>query len=944
MTTKPKSIHAEQSRSITPLLAQYQAIKREHQDIILLFRLGDFYEMFGEDAKIGAQVLELALTSREIGKGRRVPMCGLPYHALERYLPKLLNAGYKAAVCDQMARPSAAMAAAKGGLATEDAKKAKGLVKREVTRILTPGTVTDDFLLEERANNFLVSIARDNDTLGLAAIDSSTGDFIITQAAALPRFLEEVARLQPAEILLTPELAAEEAFCEALKRAQACAVTAADEAEFLATSPADILRRHFQVSSLAGFGCEELPAAVHAAANAILYLQQTQKSALQQLRALRTYSLSEFMILDSATRRNLELFTNMRDGSRANTLLALLDMTITAMGARRLRAWLAAPLLNIDAIKRRQQFIGAFAQDPACREKTRGILKRISDIERLVARSAANTANGRDLALLRDSLAAVPELLAALVGRSAPAPANNSAGVGTPALQESIPPQLNKENSSLSSLVENVDIVSDLRETLAAALMDSPPISLREGNIIRAGYNVELDQFRSARTDGKSWIAALEAKERERTGIKSLRIGYNSVFGYYLEISKANMPLVPPDYIRKQTLANAERFITPDLKEYESLVLGAEEKIFALEFDLFCQLRAQVAAEAARLQALARLVAEIDALSALAELAIHRNYLCPQVDEGEIIEISEGRHPVVEATQSSEPFVPNDCQLDSKEQQLLIITGPNMAGKSTYLRQTALITLMAQIGSFVPAKSARIGLVDRIFTRVGAADDLASGQSTFMMEMTEAANILNNATARSLIILDEIGRGTSTFDGLSIAWAVAEYIHNSIAGAKTLFATHYHHLNELAETLPRIKNYRIAVREKGDTIVFLRKVVPGGTDRSYGIQVARLAGLPHQVLERAKEVLWTLEQSNHIGDTKKLFAPQAPSNVEGSTAAQSGASQKPAPPAFQLTLFEQKENPVIKEITLLDLDTLTPREALNKLAEMQDKLKREPKE
>ncbi len=976
MTDKPKSNSAEQS--LTPLLAQYQAIKREHQDIILLFRLGDFYEMFGEDAKIGAKVLDLALTSREIGKGRRIPMCGLPFHALERYLPRLLAAGHKAAICDQ----------------TEDPKKARGLVRREVTRVLTPGTVVEDWLLEKGANNFLLSLARENQTFGLAAVDSSTGDFLLSETSSLSRLQDEIARLQPAEILLSPDLLADQTFCSSLQQAYSSPITPASEDAFLSSSPGRILCRHFEVSSLAGFGCEDMPAATRAAANALLYLQETHKSGLQQIRALRTYSLSGFMLLDAATRRNLELFSNIRDSGRTNTLLSVLDMTVTPMGARLLRGWTAAPLLQVEEIRSRQQAITSFLQDSACREKTRDILKRISDIERLVARAAAATANGRDLAALRDSLSAAPDLLSLLVsncGAGAPlalsgaegSPANDNftsspldgacpersrrggqgegedcrAGVPAPATEVGGGrPQVSADStkstestpsteSAFHLLARDADPVSDLRDLLASALTNSPPLSLRDGNLIRPGYNADLDQLHQAQKDGKAWIASLETKERERTGIKSLRVGFNQVFGYYLEISKANLSLVPEDYIRKQTLANAERFITPALKEYEALVLGAEEKIAALELELFSALREKVASEATRLQNLARLIARIDVLSTLAEVASRNSYICPEVDEGDIIEIQEGRHPVVEVCQSArcasgaeESFIPNDSRLDAQDHQLLILTGPNMAGKSTYLRQVALIVLLAQMGSFVPAKSAHIGLVDRIFTRVGAADDLASGRSTFMVEMTETANILHNATSRSLIILDEIGRGTSTFDGLSIAWAVAEYIHNDLPGAKTLFATHYHHLNELAQSLTRIKNYRIAVKEKGDNIVFLRKVVPGGTDRSYGIQVARLAGLPHSVLERAKQVLWTLEQSDLAPGSVlpnrsiKLQTPDPrPQTLDSRL-------QTPAVPSFQLTLFEQKENPLLAELASLDLDSLTPREALNKLAEIQARL------
>jgi DNA mismatch repair protein MutS len=870
------------STETTPMFRQYQELKHQYPDVILLFRCGDFYELYGEDAVIGAQAMDIALTSREM-RGARIPMCGVPFHAIDRYLGRLLTAGHKAALAEQM----------------EDPKLAKGLVKRDVTRILTPGTVVEDYLLDERSNNFLLALHTDRG-YGLAVADCSTGEFIVTETTegrSRERILEEVSRLQPAEILLAAGMQDDADFVEALRARSSAAITTPDLDEFSWESADETLTKHFGVSTLRGFGCEGMPLAVEAAGLLLRYLQQTQKTTVGQIRSMSTYSLDAYMLLDAATRRNLELAASLRDGSRTHTLLWVLDHTRTAMGARLLKKWLLAPLLDVEAINRRLDAVEAFRADDLLREKVRETLHGIHDLERLLSRAASGTGNARDLAQLRDSLAAIPGVLALLEDAS----------------------------PMLKTLVEGADPLPELQATLAAALVETPPISVRDGGMIRPGYHEELDTLRRATTEGKDWIAALESTERERTGIKSLKVGYNNVFGYYIEVSRANLDLVPEDFIRKQTLVNAERFITPALKEYEAMVLGAEDKLKELEFKLFTALRGAVAMEADRIQQLACLIAQVDVLAAFAAVAARNRYVRPQVMADERLHIQNGRHPVVELTQAGERFVPNDTQLDTETSQLIILTGPNMAGKSTYLRQVALITLMAQLGSFVPAEEAEIGLVDRIFTRVGASDDLATGQSTFMVEMTETANILNNATRRSLVVLDEIGRGTSTFDGLSLAWAVAEHLHESPRlGCKTLFATHYHQLNELENTLERAKNYRIAVKEGPEGIVFLRKIVPGGTDRSYGIHVAKLAGLPAEVVERAQQVLHSLEENDQI-------AEHARGLVDKHT------TIPPPQPRTQLTLFEVVDHPIVEELKALDVDDLSPRQALDMLARLQKK-------
>jgi DNA mismatch repair protein MutS len=909
--------------SLTPMLSQYRAIKREHEDVILLFRLGDFYEMFGDDAKVAADALDLVLTSREVGKGRRIPMCGIPYHAADRYIARLLSAGHKAAICEQV----------------EDPRKAKGLVKREVIRILTPGTVVEEYLLDERANNYLVSLAFADERIGLAAVDSSTGEMLVTEFAGPTAWTDlgdEIGRLQPSEVLV-PEGGDAQPELRGLLGEMAATVSAREDSEFIAQSPEDCLKRHFGVSSLRGFGCDGMPAATEAAAAALSYLERTQRSGVEQIRELRSYSRADFMVVDATTRRNLELLASLRDGSRRHTLVWVLDSTVTPMGARLLVRWMTAPLLSREQIEARLDVVSAFLDDPPLRARLRDILRTIRDLERPVGRAAAGAATPRDLAGVRDSLRALPEFAATLsgskgtVGGHADGDASTTLSAGMPALQ---------------ALVAGFDPVADLCELLGRAIEDSPPALLREGGVIRAGYSPELDDLREARGKGKDWIAGLQERARAETGIKSLRVGFNQVFGYYIEVTKPNLRLVPEHYQRRQTMVNAERFVTPELKEYESKVLGAEERILALEQELFADLRAKVAAEAARIQRASDVVARADVLGCFAEVAARNRYVRPQITDDDRIEIRAGRHPVVELTLQGEPFdsaqggrfVPNDAHLNCAEDQLLIITGPNMAGKSTYLRQVALIALMAQMGSFVPAESATIGIVDRIFSRVGASDDLATGQSTFMVEMTETANILRHATRRSLIILDELGRGTSTFDGLSIAWSVAEYIHSAPRlGAKTLFATHYHHLNELADTLPRVRNYRIAVKEKGDQIVFLRQIVPGGTDRSYGIQVARLAGLPSDVIERAKQVLWSLEQSDRVGDVR-------PTGAAAGMRSPAGVGERHTRPtgADQLALFGGAPDPLVEELRSIDVNALTPLDALNKLAELQRRAQAKP--
>ncbi len=805
---------------LTPMMQQYRRVKHQiPPDALLLFRLGDFYEMFFDDAKIGSQLLNLALTNRN-----GVPMCGIPHHAAETYIGKLLRQGRKVAICDQL----------------EEAKPGK-LVNRDVTQILSPGTHFDAHLLHAERNNFLAAICG-GDKFGLALVDLTTGDFKVTELLSVEQLHNELTRTRPAEIIVPAEWFDE---AKSLLTQLALPITPHDGWTFERETAFFTLRDHFKTQSLDGFGAGALSVGIGAAGAALHYLQQSLRRSTSHIHRLTVYSVSDFMVLDATTQRNLELLESARS-DRRHTLIGCMDRTLTPMGARLLREWLTRPLKDVEQIRSRQEVIATFCDAPGILTDFREQLHGVRDMERTLARLSVGTGNARDLVVLKESLVAVPKLKGTLESTTA----------GTPLLQ---------------TLVSQITELPDLVDLIARAIADAPPLALKEGGLIKAGYHVELDELRRAGTEGKAWIAALQQKEIERTGIASLKVRFNSVFGYYIEVTKANLEKVPSDYIRKQTIANGERFFTPELKEMEHKILGAEERANALEYEIFQQIRAAAVEKSVPIQESASAIAALDVLAGLAELARHQNYCRPIVDDGDRIEIVDGRHPVLEQTLIEERFVPNDTLLDSREQQLLIITGPNMAGKSTYIRQVALLVLMAQVGSFIPAARATVGLVDRIFTRVGATDDLARGQSTFLVEMNETANILNNATPKSLIVLDEIGRGTSTFDGLSIAWAVAEHLHGAV-GAKTLFATHYHELTELAVTLPRVKNYNVAVREWHDQVIFLHKILSGGTDKSYGIQVARLAGLPKEVLARAKEVLNNLEEAELSAEGKPKLA------------------------------------------------------------------------
>ncbi len=796
------------TETATPLMQQYLRVRREvSADTLLFFRLGDFYEMFFDDAKEASGLLDIALTRRQ-----NVPMCGVPYHHAATYIARLLKAGKKVAVCEQM----------------EDPAQAKGIVRREITRVVTPGAVVDEPVLEARRNNYLAALHRRDEQFGLALLELSTGDFRLEETAAADGVRDLLLRYEPAECLVPdghPDLPL---LREILGRAPRIVVTPCEDWTFERDFAADLLARHFAVHSLAGFGCQDAAAGLGAAGAALHYVTQELRRPAGHVRALRVMRAADYLVLDEASCANLDLVA-ARPGS-AN-LLDTLDTTRTAMGGRLLRDWLLRPLADLDAIRVRHDVVAALVAAPDLLRDLRERLAGIKDLERLMARLGGAGANARDLAALGLSLAVLPELKERLAG---PAVAELASG---------ITPQ------------------PELVALIARAIVDEPPLPVKEGGLIRPGYHAELDELRSAATAGREWLAELQAREQARTGIKSLKIRHNRVFGYYIEVTRSNLAGVPPDYIRKQTMANAERFITPELKEYENKIVGAQERAAALEYDLFLEIRAAATALTAAIQETARAIARLDVLAALAERARAAQYVRPRMSAGTALRIRDGRHPVIEALPQADRFVPNDTLLDNAGQQLAIITGPNMAGKSTYIRQVALIVIMAQMGSFVPAAEAEIGIVDRVFTRVGASDDLARGRSTFMVEMQETANILHNATPRSLIVLDEIGRGTSTFDGISIAWAVAEYLHNQAAvKAKTLFATHYHELTDLALTMPGVINYNVLVREKNDRIVFLRKIVPGAADKSYGIQVARLAGLPQEVIDRAREILTNLEE------------------------------------------------------------------------------------
>ena len=841
------------------MLQQYFRAKEENPGVVVAMRVGDFYEFYGEDAETAAAALEITLTGRDDG-GERMPMAGVPFHSVEKYLARLLQKGIKVALCDQLENP----------------KEAKGLVKRGVTRVLTPGTLMEDSMLPSDANNFLAAICVQNGKAGLATLDPSTGEFVVTELSGeslQEKLIQELGRIRPAELLVGPEA---DTYGELAQQGFGASVTNQPS-----PSPERATRKltdQLGVSQLHGYGLEDKPTAVVAASMILAYAEKNHLS-LAHIDSISSYSIDGYMRLDPATRRSLELTQNLADGSRKFTLLGILDCTVTSMGFRLLRKWIEQPLLNIAEIEDRQAAVGRFVTHQLVRGDVRDGLSRLADLERLISRIANNLAGPRDLAALRDSLTSLPTLADPL----------RKVGLGR-----------------IQALREEISEHRDVMHLLEDSIVSEPPHTVREGGIIRPGYDPELDALRDLNKNGKSFIASIEQKERERTGIANLKVGFNSVFGYYLEVSKAQISRVPEEYIRKQTTANAERYITAELKEQESLVLNAEEKATALEAELFGRIRSRVAEHASALLQTARALAELDVLSSLGETAARRGFVQPELTTDNVIEIRGGRHPVVEA--NTPHFVPNDTLLgtQSKPAKLLILTGPNMAGKSTYLRQNALIVLLAQIGSFVPAKSCRLGLCDRIFSRIGAKDELATGQSTFMVEMVESANILNHATERSLVILDEVGRGTSTYDGLAIAWAMVEHLAG--VSAKTLFATHYHQLNALADQMPGIANYRVAVEESGDQIVWTHLVLPGGADRSYGIHVARMAGVPSGVLIRAQEVLQELENK---ADPPVAIAPN---------------TQK-----LQMTLFEVEEPPVVKALKTLDVDRLTPVQALTLL-------------
>jgi DNA mismatch repair protein MutS len=851
---------------ITPLRRQYLKIKQRYPEAIVFFRLGDFYETFDDDAKITAREMEITLTSREMGKGQRVPMAGIPFHALDNYLAKLINKGYKVAICEQMTPPG------------------KGLVEREVIRVVTPGTVVEPGLLSDKSNNYLVSLVIQGEEAGISYVDITTGEFATTQLPA-GQVSDELERLHPAELLLPESL-------DAGGLMLPTSVTRLDDYWFDLETANQTLIDHFGVASLEGYGCAHLPLAIRAAGAVIHYLQENQKAALGQLDQMATYSTQSFMVLDAQTRRNLEIFASARWGASSGSLLSVIDLTKTAMGGRLLKKWLGQPLLDINQLISRQEAIAWFCENTLVRHKVMSLLGDIADLERLVNRIRGGIATPRDLVALRFSLEKLSEVKAEVEEVE-----------GFPALL----------SSELKPCPDVVDLITQ-------AIADEPGASLERGGVIRAGFSQELDEIRRAASEAKRYMANLERQERERTGIKSLKVGYNRVFGYYIEVSKSNLGLVPESYIRKQTLTGAERFFTPELKEYESVILNAQDRIVELETTIFRQVCQQIASVGERILSSAKALAEIDVFSSLAEVAVRYRYVRPELTADEAITIKGGRHPVVERSLSGDGFVPNDTYLCNKDTQLIILTGPNMSGKSTYLKQVALIVLLAQIGSFVPVDTATIGIVDRIFTRIGAQEDLAAGQSTFMVEMVEAANILNNASPKSLIILDEIGRGTSTYDGLSIAWAVAEFIHNHPRlRAKTLFATHYHELVELASFLPRVKNFNVAVTEEEGKVIFLRKVVPGGADKSYGIHVAQLAGLPASVVHRAEEVLAGLEGSQPKQKQHKAIRPKKELTQ-------------------QISLFGDK-SPLIEEISQLDIDSMSPLEAITKLYELKRKAK-----
>lgn len=873
----------------TPMMQHYLKTHEEYKDCILFYRLGDFYEMFFDDAKVVSKELELTLTGKSCGAEERAPMCGIPYHAAETYLTRLVKKGYKVAICEQV----------------EDPKLAKGMVKREVTRVVTPGTTLNAQALDETKNNYIMCIAYIGDHYGISSADITTGDYYVTEVDSERKLLDEVNKYQPTEIICNEAFYISGIDIDDMKNRMGIVIYSLDAWYFSDETAQMTLKDHFKVRDLEGLGLADYDSGVIAAGALLKYLYETQKTTLSNLVAIHPYTTGKFMIIDSSTRRNLELVETLREKQKRGSLLWVLDKTRTAMGARTLRSFVEQPLIERTEIEERYDAIDEFNTNAITREEIREYLNPVYDLERLITRVTYQTASPRDLIAFRNSIHMLPPIKTLMSDFQSPL---------------------------LKRLYEQLDTLDELYELIERSITEEPPLTLHDGGILKEGYNEEVDRLRKAKTDGKSWLADLEAKEREKTGIKNLKIKYNKVFGYYLEVTNSFKDMVPDYFTRKQTLANAERFITPELKELEDVILGAEDKLIVLEYELFREVRQKVADEVVRIQKTAKAVAQIDVFASLATVAEQNNYCRPKLNEKGLIDIKDGRHPVVERMIQNEMFVANDTYLDNGSNRVSIITGPNMAGKSTYMRQSALIVLMAQIGSFVPAKSAKIGIVDRIFTRVGASDDLASGQSTFMVEMSEVANILRNATSNSLLILDEIGRGTSTFDGLSIAWAVVEHISNPrLLGAKTLFATHYHELTELEGKLNSVNNYCIAVKEKGDDIVFLRKIVKGGADKSYGIQVAKLAGVPDNVIERAKEIVEELSNNDITEIVQNISAE--------------GSSKRSKPKLDevdleQISLLDTMDNDtILNELKELDLGQMTPIEAMNKLYELQNKVK-----
>ena len=880
------------SEKLTPMMQQYMETKKEYKECILFYRLGDFYEMFFDDAITASRELEITLTGKSCGLEERAPMCGIPFHSSEGYLTRLVNKGYKVAICEQV----------------EDPKVSKGLVKREVVRIVTPGTNLNTQSLDETKNNYLMGIFYGISAFGIATVDVTTGDFYLTEVDNGKKLMDELHKFAPTEIICNEALAMSGVDLTEVSERLQIAVSTLDNWYFDGELGERCLKEHFHVKALEGLGITDYPVGTIAAGGVMQYLLETQKNALSHITGITPYASNAYMILDSATRRNLELVETLREKQKRGSLLWVLDKTKTAMGARLLRSFIEQPLIRKEDIEARLDAIEELNHHVITREELREYLNPIYDLERLIGKVSYRSANPRDLTAFLSSIEMIPPIKTLLADAKC---------------------------MELTRLYESMDTLEDIAELIRSGIGEEPPISVKEGGIIREGYHEEVDKLRKAKTEGKTWLAQLEEREREATGIKNLRVKFNKVFGYYLEVTKSYQDLVPESWTRKQTLTNAERYTTPELKELEDVILGAEDKLFALEYELFVEMREKIASQVVRIKETAKAIAGVDVYASLALVAEHNQYVRPTINTKGVLDIKEGRHPVVEKMIPNDMFVANDTYLDEKKHHIGIITGPNMAGKSTYMRQTALIVLMAQIGSFVPAASADIGVVDRIFTRVGASDDLASGQSTFMVEMTEVANILRNATRHSLLILDEIGRGTSTFDGLSIAWAVVEHIANpKLIGAKTLFATHYHELTELEGKLDCVDNYCIAVKEQGEDIVFLRKIIKGGADQSYGIQVARLAGVPDSVLKRAREIVNELTDNDIVEKTKNIAVGQ---KKKGAVVEEENGTE-------QMSMFDgfgdmPSGNELLLEIRDMDLNALTPMDAMNKLYQIQKKIK-----